>query len=154
MPIPCNDDQVALTQQLFPCSVTDFLIKYLGITLSIGKLPKAAFQPIIDKMADKLPVWRGRSMHRSGRLTLIKTTLAAIPVYLAISHAFPRVGVKNVYKDFQSLSTVGIGFSSWWQMSHGVGQSAAPARAQQIGHPRSQANGTRLTTALALVYPH
>jgi hypothetical protein len=88
VPICYDDDQVMLAQQLFPCLVTDFPFKYLGLPLSIGKLPKFVFQLLVDKMADKLPAWRGRLMHQSARLTLIKTTLAAIPIYTAISHAF------------------------------------------------------------------
>jgi hypothetical protein len=89
IPIQCDADQVALAQHLFPCPIMEFLIKYLGIPLSTGKLPKAAFQLLIDKMVDNLSAWRGRMMHRSSHLTLIKTTLSSIPIYSAISHAFP-----------------------------------------------------------------
>jgi hypothetical protein len=52
-------------------------------------------------MADKLPTWHGHLMHRSGRLTLIKTTLAAIPVYMTISHALPMWVVKAFVKIFR-----------------------------------------------------
>jgi hypothetical protein len=103
VPIGCDTDQVALAQQLFPCPIKESWIKYPVIPLSTGKLPKAAFQLLIDKMADKLPAWRGRLMHRSGRLTLIKTTLAAIPVYSAISHAFPPWVLKAFAKIFRAF---------------------------------------------------
>jgi hypothetical protein len=164
MPICCTDDQVALAQQLFPYPVTDFLIKYLGIPLCTSKLLKVAFQPLIDKMTDKLPTWRGRLMHCSGRLTLIKTTLAAISVYSAISHAFPSWVLKAFTnpswvlkaftKIFHSLSMIRIRFSSWRQMSRGVGQSAMPARAWWLVRSGSQANGARLAPTLALVQSH
>jgi hypothetical protein len=51
-----------------------------------GKLLKETFQPLVDRMADKLSAWKGHLMYRSGRLTLIKTTLAAMLVYTAINH--------------------------------------------------------------------
>jgi hypothetical protein len=79
------------------------LIKYLGIPLSIGKLPKSAFQLLVDKLADKLLAWRGHLMHRSGHLTLIKTTLASISAYTAISHAFPPWVVIAFIKIFHAF---------------------------------------------------
>jgi hypothetical protein len=103
VPICYNDDQVALAQQLFSCLVTDFPIKYLGILLSTGKLPMATFQPLVDMMAGKLPVWQGRLMHHSGRLTLIKKTLAAILVYSAISHTFSPKVLKAFRKIFRAF---------------------------------------------------
>jgi hypothetical protein len=44
-----------LAWDLFPCPIKEFPIRYLGIPLSTGKLPKVAFQPLIDKMANRLP---------------------------------------------------------------------------------------------------
>jgi hypothetical protein len=73
----------------FPCQVVQFPFKYLGITLSMHKLPKAALQPMVDKIVDKLPTWKGQLMHRSGRLALIKITLVAMPIYISISIVFP-----------------------------------------------------------------
>jgi hypothetical protein len=32
--------------------VVEFLIKYLGIPLSVGKIPKMTFHPLVDKMED------------------------------------------------------------------------------------------------------
>jgi hypothetical protein len=57
--------------------------------LSTTRLPKASLQLLADKMADRLPSWKGRLMHQSVCLALIKTTPVAIPIYTAISHALP-----------------------------------------------------------------
>jgi hypothetical protein len=80
-PIGCTDDQIATAIGIFPCQLVDFPIRYLGTPLSVGKLPRSAFQPLIDRMADKLPVWKGRLLHHSGQLILIKTTLTAVPIH-------------------------------------------------------------------------
>jgi hypothetical protein len=64
-------------------------VVYLGIPLSTGKMPKSVFQSMVDKMANKLPAWKVHLFHHSGRLALIKSTLAAMPVYTVISHALP-----------------------------------------------------------------
>jgi hypothetical protein len=88
-PIGCTEDQVALAESLFTCPVVEFLIKYLGIPLFVTKLPKAALHPLVDWVADKLPMWKGNLMQRSSRLVLIRTTLSAIPTYTAISIDIP-----------------------------------------------------------------
>jgi hypothetical protein len=66
-----------------------FPINYLGVPLSTGKLPRSAWQQLIDKLADKLPVWKGASLHRAGRLALIKSTLSAVPIYTSIRLGLP-----------------------------------------------------------------
>jgi hypothetical protein len=75
---------VELAISLFPCQLVQYPIKYLGTPLSIAKLPKASLQPLVDKMADKLPLWKGNIMNHSGRLALIKTTLIAMTFYTTI----------------------------------------------------------------------
>jgi hypothetical protein len=40
-------------------------------------------QPLIDKIADKLPGWMGKNITRPGRITLAKTVLMATVVYHA-----------------------------------------------------------------------
>jgi hypothetical protein len=49
-----------LDNATFLCQVEEFPTSYLGMPLSLKKLPKAALQPLVDKMADKLPTWKGR----------------------------------------------------------------------------------------------
>jgi hypothetical protein len=97
-PICCNEDQLAAAMTTFPYLVVDFLMKYLGIPLSVRKLPKSAWQPLVDKVAHKLPIWKGNFMHHSDRLTLIKTTMAAIPVYVSTSLGLPPWVIKALIK--------------------------------------------------------
>jgi hypothetical protein len=75
-----------------------FPTKYLGIPLSTHKLPKVALQPMVDKVADKLTAWKGRLMHRSGRLALIKSTLAAMPINISINIDLPRLLLRALEK--------------------------------------------------------
>jgi hypothetical protein len=75
---------VNLATNYFRCAVVEFPIRYLGIPLSITKLPKTACRYLIDSVADKLPAWKVSMMHISGRLTLIKSTVSAVPIHTAI----------------------------------------------------------------------
>jgi hypothetical protein len=71
-PIRCSEEHISLATQLFPYVVVDFPIRYLGIPLSTTSLPNSAWYSLIDRVVDKMPVWKGNLMHKSGRLTLIK----------------------------------------------------------------------------------
>jgi hypothetical protein len=44
----------------------DFLCKYLGLPLSLCKLTRAQIEPIIDKIADKLPGWKADLLKMAG----------------------------------------------------------------------------------------
>jgi hypothetical protein len=105
--IRCNEEQITLLVQEFPCQLTSFPIKYLGIPLSVSKLPKSALQPLVDQVVDKLPAWHGRLMHRSGQLTLIKTTLSAVPVYTSISLGLPQWLLKALKKVMKAFLWIG-----------------------------------------------
>jgi hypothetical protein len=56
--------------------------KYLGLPLSIRRLQKVDFQPLLDKAAAWLSGWRGRNITQSGRVTLTKSVLFSQPIYL------------------------------------------------------------------------
>jgi hypothetical protein len=75
VPIRCDEAQIGLATSMFPCQLMEFPLKYLGIPLSVHKLSKTTLHPLADRVADKLPTWKGSLMHHSGRLKLIKSTL-------------------------------------------------------------------------------
>jgi hypothetical protein len=87
--IRCDPAQIQVAASIFPCQIMDFSIKYLGLPLSVKKLPRSTLQLLADKVADRLLTWQGKLMHQSGRLVLIKTTLSSIPIYTSISIELP-----------------------------------------------------------------
>jgi hypothetical protein len=66
-----------------------------------------ALLPLVDKMADRLPTWKGRLMHRSGHLPLIKSTLATIPIYTTISQERSVWLLKAFLKIFKAFLWTG-----------------------------------------------
>jgi len=66
----------------FTAARASFPIKYLGLPLSVRRLRKVDFQPLIDKAASRLSGWRGRNISQAGRATLTKSVLSSQPVYL------------------------------------------------------------------------
>jgi hypothetical protein len=91
VPINISDqDESKFFADIFWCPVGDFPIKYLGIPLHFQKLRREDLQPLIDKIIKRIAGWRGKLLTQAGRLVLIKTCIASIPVYLLSLFKFPR----------------------------------------------------------------
>ena len=55
---------------------------YLGLPMCIGRVPKSLWNPVIDKIEKKLDSWKARYISLGGRITLIQSALANLPIYL------------------------------------------------------------------------
>ena len=86
-PIQCDLEATVMLLTHFPGRIDPFPIHYLGIPLGLKKLSKTALQPLVDKVAKRLPSWKAGLLNRAGRTVLVKSTLSAIPTHttLAIS---------------------------------------------------------------------
>ena len=83
-PIQCDLEATVNLLTNFPGKIDPFPIHYLGIPLGLRRLSKAALQPLVDKVANRLPFWKAGLLNRAGRIVLIKSTLSAIPTLLLL----------------------------------------------------------------------
>jgi hypothetical protein len=60
----------------------NFPIKYLGLPLSVRRLRKIEFRPLVDKAAAKISGWYGWHLTQAGRACLTKSVLTSQPFYL------------------------------------------------------------------------
>ena len=82
VPISCEGVSLDDTLSGFPVQCTNFPIKYLGLPLTMRRLQKADFQPLLDKTTSKLAGWQGRYLSQAGRICLTKLVLSSLPIYL------------------------------------------------------------------------
>jgi hypothetical protein len=80
-PIACSEETATAASAVMECQLAPYPIKYLGIHLGIRRLPSEAHQPLVDRITDRLPTWKAAMMPKAGRLALIKSVLAAIPLH-------------------------------------------------------------------------
>jgi hypothetical protein len=66
VPIRCDEQTLASTKELLSCQFIEFPCKYLGLPLSIKKLPASQIQGIVDKVISSLPDWKAELMNRAG----------------------------------------------------------------------------------------
>jgi hypothetical protein len=80
-PIKCGEINLIDIMEGFSCPIKEFPCTYLGLPLHYRKLNRVEIQPIVDKMANRLPNWKCRFLNKVGRLKLLNSVLTAIPTY-------------------------------------------------------------------------
>ena len=85
VPLNCTETDIARLQAILACKLETFPCKYLGIPLSVYKLKRSEEQFLIDKVAARIPGWKGQLLNVAGRVALVKATLSAIPIHTSIA---------------------------------------------------------------------
>jgi hypothetical protein len=82
VPIQCSEAAIDLVAGILPCPVVSMPCNYLGLPLSIQKLRRVDLQLVIDKLANKLSLWKARLMTREGgRAVYVQVVMTASVVY-------------------------------------------------------------------------
>jgi hypothetical protein len=77
-PIRCDTLNISRILGDFEVRQCQLPCKYLGLPLRLGHIRREDEQILIDRVAGKLPKWKGKLLNRSGRLTLINSVLSSI----------------------------------------------------------------------------
>jgi hypothetical protein len=80
-PIRCEDIELDHVLEPFNGIIESFPCRYLGLQLHTRPLKKVHVQPLIERIAHRLPGWKGKWLNRAGRLTLVSSVLSSIPTY-------------------------------------------------------------------------
>jgi hypothetical protein len=78
-------------------------IKYLGLPITIGANRRSLWVDIISKLKSKIAAWGGFWLTNAGKLILIKSQLAALPIYQSAFLLAPRAvtdQIKMLIRDF------------------------------------------------------
>lgn len=96
--IRCPEDQVQQLQRDLEYELSFFPTKYLGLPLSLTRVKVSDLQPLLGKLADRLPGWKAALLDKSGRLILVRVVLAAMPLHLLVAMDMPKWMIKAVDK--------------------------------------------------------
>jgi hypothetical protein len=143
-PINCSDEQISLVRSILSCSITEFPCTYLGVPLFIKRIPKAAFQPLVDKVARRLPPWQGRLLNCAGRLVLAKSTLSAIPVHISMAISVAPWAIKAVETLIQGFLWCGTEVASGGRCQVAWVNVTCPTRFGGLGLPNLRTFGMAL----------
>jgi hypothetical protein len=93
-PIRCEEEHTNLISEAFGCVVASFLYTYKGVPLALGSL--SAMKPLVDKIVNHLPAWKGTLLSRCGRLILVQSILCAISVHVLMALKITPWAVKTI----------------------------------------------------------
>jgi len=97
-PISCDSIDIDAVMEEFRCPIKAFPCTYLGLPLHTRQLRRVDVQPLIDKVAARLPSWKGKFLNRAGRLTLVNSVLSSIPVYFLTAFPLQKWAIKQIDK--------------------------------------------------------
>lgn len=72
--------------------------KYLGIPLFLNRRKTTSFSSLVDNMRKRTSRWRGRFINQTGRSTLVKTVLNAVPVHQMSIFKIPETTIEEMNK--------------------------------------------------------
>jgi hypothetical protein len=70
----------------------------LGLPLSLHKLTKQQFLPIIEKIVDLLPCWKADLLNKAGRRILVQHVLTSMTIYTAMAIDFTKWAIDAIDK--------------------------------------------------------
>lgn len=80
------------------CKVGNFPFTYLGLPIGGHISRKALWDPIIMKIEKILASWKGRLLSIAGRITLIKASIASLPLYYMSLFPAPKGVIEAINK--------------------------------------------------------
>ena len=97
-PICCDSLNLGDIVESFQCPIKTFPCTYLGLPLHTRALRRMDVQPLLDKVAARLPAWKGKFFNRAGRLTLVNSVLSSIQTYFLTVFQLQKWAIKQLDK--------------------------------------------------------
>ncbi|XP_016173726.1 uncharacterized protein LOC107616260 [Arachis ipaensis] len=75
IPVNCSQEWVNRMCQLLGCQEAALPVRYLGINLGANPQLVKIWKPVIDKVEEKLSLWKAKVLSKAGKLVLQEETL-------------------------------------------------------------------------------
>ena len=119
--IGLESEELAQVAVVLSTPIASFPIGYLGLPLTEGRLRNRDWQPVITKIEVRLGGWQARLLSHGGRLVLLQSVLAVIPIYLMAIFRIPegvRRQIESIMRRFfwqgtRPSETRGVALVAW-----------------------------------------
>ena len=119
---------------------TSSLGRYLGFSLVQGRVRRADFGDLVERIRRKLGSWKGRLLNKAGRTTLAKAVLTSIPISCTQAMWFPQSACEEIDRIVRNFilvrtdNTRGLNLVNWnvvTRCRHDGGPMNSPMQASQ-----------------------
>ena len=96
-------NNVQALAEFLGCRIGALPMTYLGMPLGASHKSTSIWNPILEKIKRKLAGWKKLYLSKSGRLTLLKSTLSSLPTYFLSLFTIPTHvanKIKKLQRDF------------------------------------------------------
>lgn len=98
-----EEEELEEMADILECKVGQLPIPYLGLRV-VGRVSGVAvWKEVVDKVKKRLGRWEGNTVSMAGRITLIKSVLAALPLYNLSFLKLPRTIEKQLISLFSQF---------------------------------------------------
>lgn len=96
--IRCSEEQGALVHRILGCAIGPFPCTYLGLPLTLCKPSAGQLACLVEKVEKRLQMWSAHLFSTGGRLTLVRFTLSAMPIYAMMLLDLPVKTIEAIEK--------------------------------------------------------
>ncbi|XP_057723562.1 uncharacterized protein LOC130939475 [Arachis stenosperma] len=96
IPVNCEREWTQRMCKLLGCKEASLPIKYLGIPLGANSRLVKTWRPIVEKVEEKLSLWKVKTLNKASKLVLIKSVLNSLPVYYLSLYKMPKAVVEKL----------------------------------------------------------
>nr|KAJ0214953.1 hypothetical protein LSAT_V11C300147850 [Lactuca sativa] len=96
--IGVSENEIASCARILGCEAASLPFKYLGVPVGANMSQKRSWQPVIDRVQNKLSLWKAKTLSFGGRLTLVKTVLGSLPLFYFSIFKAPISIIDNLEK--------------------------------------------------------
>ncbi|XP_057739856.1 uncharacterized protein LOC130956947 [Arachis stenosperma] len=117
--VNCEKEWVTNMCGLLGCGEAVLPVRYLGIPLGANPRLVKTWKPIIDKVEDRLSLWKAKFLNKAGKLVLIKSVLNSLPVYYLSLYKMPKgvadriIGLQRRFQWSKEDGNNGIPMVKW-----------------------------------------
>ncbi|XP_016206133.1 uncharacterized protein LOC107646461 [Arachis ipaensis] len=90
IPLNCEEQWVQRMCRLWGCKEDTLPVKYLRVPLGANPRLIKTRKPIIDKVEEKLNLWKAKVLNKAGKLVLIKSVMNSLSVYYLSLYKMPK----------------------------------------------------------------
>ncbi|XP_016185651.1 uncharacterized protein LOC107627320 [Arachis ipaensis] len=96
IPVNCSQEWVSRMCQLLGCQEAALPVRYLGINLGANPRLVKTWKPVLDKVEEKLSLWKAKVLSKAGKLVLIKSVINSLPIYYLSLYKMPNMVARRI----------------------------------------------------------